>query len=170
MSKRGYRSVQILLLFITIIVLWMSFYFQWVLGLQPCPLCLMQRFCVFLLMMFFLMGLCLSTLSRGRLVAIMQIGLSVAGLFFACRQLWLQSLPIGQVPACLPGLDILIHYFPWQDLVHALFWGTGECAEVTWTFWGLTMPAWSGLYFLLMLMVSSCLYVVIQRSISEQRL
>ncbi len=53
MSKRTYRQIQGLLLLITVFVLFASFYFQYVLGLEPCPLCLMQRICVFLLMALF---------------------------------------------------------------------------------------------------------------------
>lgn len=154
MSKRAYRRLQSLLLLATILVLWSAFYFQFVGGLHPCPLCLMQRFCAFMFAMFCLMGLCLSTRGRGRVVAIFQMLFTAAGLFFAIRQLWLQSLPAGQAPACLPGLDILIHYFPWQDVFLALFWGTGDCAEVTWTLLGLSMPAWAALYFFMMLLVS----------------
>ena len=158
MSKRAYRYLQSLLLLSTILVFWVAFYLQYVGGLQPCPLCLAQRFCAFLFAMFCLMGLCLSTRRRGRVVAVFQMFFCVAGLFFALRQLWLQSLPAGDVPACLPGLDTLIHYFPWHDVLLALLWGTGECAEVTWTLLGMSMPAWSALYFLAMFLGSAFLY------------
>ena len=125
MSKRAYRTFQSLLLLLTMVVLVVTFYFQYVGGLQPCPLCLMQRFCAFLLAMFCLMGMCLSTLKRGRSVAIFQIVFAVAGLFFATRHVWLQSLPADQAPVCLPGLDVLIHYFPLHDVLHSLLWGAG---------------------------------------------
>ena len=158
MNKRAYRSLQSLLLLSTILVLWTAFYFQYVGGLQPCPLCLVQRGCAFLFAMFCLMGLCLSTRRRARGVAVFQMLFAVAGLFFASRQLWLQSLPPDQVPACLPGLDVLIHYFPWHDVLRALLWGTGECAEVTWTLLGFSMPAWAALYFFGMFLASGLVF------------
>ena len=47
-----------------------------------------------------------------------------------------------------------IHYFPWKDILHALLWGAGDCAEVTWKWLGLSMAAWSALYFFVVLLVS----------------
>ena len=165
MSKRAYRTFQSLLLLLTMVVLVVTFYFQYVGGLQPCPLCLMQRFCAFLLAMFCLMGMCLSTLKRGRSVAIFQIVFAVAGLFFATRHVWLQSLPADQAPVCLPGLDVLIHYFPLHDVLHSLLWGAGECAEVTWKWLGLSMPVWAALYFLTMFVASGFIYFRLRHSL-----
>lgn len=80
-----------------------------------------------------------------------QVIVSLAGLYFAGRQLWLQSLPADQAPACMPDLSVLIHYFPWQDVFHALFWGAADCAEPSASWWGLSMPVWALAYFLVML-------------------
>lgn len=154
MTRRAYRNLQSLLLLSTILILWAALYLQYVGGLQPCPLCLVQRGCAFLFAMFCLIGLCVSVHRWGRVVALLQMLFAVAGLFFASRQLWLQSLPVDQVPSCLPGLDVLIHYFPWHDVLKALLWGAGECAEVTWTLFGFSMPAWAALYFLVMFLTS----------------
>ncbi len=106
-----------------------------------------------------LLSLGLGTLKKAHIVSFMQIVIAGAGLFFAARQLWLQSLPAGQVPACMPGLDIMIHYFPWQTVAKALFWGAGDCAEVTWSMFGITMAGWSALYFLFMVLVGVFLFV-----------
>ncbi|WP_133128286.1 disulfide bond formation protein B [Legionella nagasakiensis] len=169
MTKRNYRSIQATLLLLTVVVVGSSFYFQYVVGLQPCPLCLMQRLCAFLLGMFCLMGMCLSTLKRGRLVALLQMFFAAGGLFFATRQLWLQSLPAEQTPACLPGLEVLIRYFPWQDVAHALFWGSGDCAEVSWRWLGLSMPAWAALYFFVMFIACAGLYRWLGRTLRQLR-
>ena len=118
MTKLNYRRVQYILVLVTVFVLFFSLYSQYVMGLQPCPLCLMQRICVFVLLG--LMGFTLGTLLRARILSLLQCFVACAGLFFALRQLWLQSLPPGAAPACMPGLDILIHYFPWQDVARAL--------------------------------------------------
>jgi disulfide bond formation protein DsbB len=151
----------------TLFVLFAAFYFQYVLGMQPCPLCLMQRFCVFFLLLLCLMGPFLFTLKRARLVAVFQIIGSTAGLFFASRQLWLQSLPVGQAPACVPDLDVLLRYFPWKDVLHALFWGAGDCAEASWNWLGLSMAAWSVLYFLLVFIVSGVVFFLLRRSLTR---
>lgn len=157
MIKRTYRQIQGFLIFVTVFILFASLYFQYFLGLQPCPLCLMQRFCLFLLLG--LMSLSLGTLRKAHVVSFIQVVISCAGLFFSLRQLWLQSLPAGKIPACMPGLDIMIRYFPWQTVAHALFWGAGDCAEKTWSMLGISMAGWSALYFFFMAVMGLFLFV-----------
>lgn len=157
MNKLAYKKIQRFLALITFLVLFASFYFQYILGLQPCPLCLMQRVCVFILLG--LLGLSLGTLRKAHLICFIQIVISCAGLFFALRQLWLQSLPAGNAPACMPGLDILIRFFPWQTVARSLLWGSGDCAEVIWSMWGISMPGWAALYFCFMTGMSLLLYI-----------
>lgn len=142
----------------TVFVLAMSFYFQYAKGMEPCPLCLVQRYCIMILLMLGLSGLCLNTMKRGRVIAMLQIIFSASGLFFAGRQLWLQSSLSDAPAACMPGLDILFQYMPWQDILHAFFWGAGECADVNWTWMGLSMAAWSAVYFLTMMIAGFVLY------------
>ena len=167
MSKRHFRLVQGLLSLFTLFIIATAFYLQYGAGLQPCPLCLMQRGCAFLLLFFCLTGMNTATLKRSKLVCLLQMMTALAGLFFAARQLWLQSLPAEQVPACMPGLDILIRYFPWQNVLKALFWGAGDCAEVTWQFLGLSMPAWSAFYFLMMFAGCGFLFYRISQSLNR---
>lgn len=156
MTKFAYRKTQSFLAIITLFVLLASFYFQYAVGLQPCPLCLMQRICVFLLLG--IMGLSLGTLKKAHFVSLLQIIVACAGLYFSLRHLWLQSLPAGQAPACMPDLNVLIHYFPWQTVAHALFWGAGDCAESNWSLLGISMPGWAAIYFLFMAVTGLILY------------
>jgi disulfide bond formation protein DsbB len=67
---------------------------------------------------------------------------AIIGSGFSLRQLWLQSLPADEVPACGPGLDYMLEVFPLSDVLKAMVMGTGNCAEVTWTFLSLSIPAW----------------------------
>jgi disulfide bond formation protein DsbB len=157
MNKLIYKKIQFFLVWITFIVLFASLYFQYFLGLHPCPLCIMQRICVFLLIG--LMGLSLGTLKKAHIISLAQIVISCAGLFFAIRQLWLQSMPAGKAPACMPGLDVLIRFFPWQTVARSLFWGSGDCAEVTWSMWGVSMPGWAAIYFLFMAVAGLFLFI-----------
>ena len=56
MIKDTYRLWQFFLFVISFFVFYASLYFQFVQDLQPCPLCLMQRACVFLALAVSLMG------------------------------------------------------------------------------------------------------------------
>lgn len=158
MSKRRYRTLQNVLLMLTLFVLGASFYFQYMAGLEPCPLCLMQRLCVFLLAICFLVGLWTSRIRHAKFIVFLEILFAMAGFFFAARQLWLQGLPPGSTTTCMPGLSILIDYFSWHDVLKALLWGTGDCAEVTWHLWGLSMAAWSLLYFVTMMVLNGFIF------------
>ena len=149
--------LQYLIFAFSLIVLGASFYLQYVKGFEPCPLCLMQRLCIIFIIALSAVGLYRQKSAHRNTLVIMQFILVAAGLFFALRQLWLLSLPGDQIPACLPGLAILIHYFPWQDTVHALFWGSGDCTKIKWTLLGLSLPMWSMLYFLFIGVVNSLL-------------
>ena len=71
------------------------------------------------------------------------VGAAIAG-----RHVWLQSLPPDQVPACGPGLEYMLEAFPLSKALSMVFTGSGECANVDWSFLGLSMPAWTLLWFL----------------------
>ncbi|KTD14685.1 disulfide bond formation protein DsbB [Legionella gratiana] len=156
MRKITYRKIQAFNAVLTAVMLFASFYFEYVVGLMPCPLCMMQRICVFLLLA--VIGVSFCTLKRAHLISFLQIIIACAGLYFSLRQLWLQSLPEGNAPACMPGLDILIQYFPWQTVVKTLLLGTGDCAEVDWQLLGISMPGWCALYFLFIALTGCFLF------------
>jgi disulfide bond formation protein DsbB len=158
MNKVTYRKGQILLAGLSLFILACSFYLQYIKGLQPCPLCFMQRLFVFLLFTLSLIGIAVEKIKLRSIVAVLQIIFALGGLFFAGRQLWLQALPVGQAPACMPDLGVLVRYFPWRDLLYALFWGAGDCAEINWSWLGLSMPAWSAFYFLFMLIAAKVIF------------
>lgn len=157
MKKITSSTVQRFIVSLSLVVLCVSFYLQYGKGLEPCPLCLMQRICTIIILALGVVSLYRAPIRRQSRVLV-QILLAFLGLFFALRQLWLLSLPTDQVPACLPGLAVLIHYFPWQDTVRALIWGSGDCTEIRWTWLGLSIPLWSSLYFLFIAIAGSLAY------------
>jgi len=142
------RRFQWLLFTIALSLSLASLYFEFIVGLTPCPLCIMQRYSVFLLTIFLLFKLVFSNKKLKCGFSILALLMSFIGLFFAARQVYLQSLPIDKVPACGPSLEVMMKYFPMQDVVHALFYGTGNCAKIDWTFLGASMAFWSMLAFI----------------------
>ena len=65
-----------------------------------------------------------------------------AGIAVASRHIWLQNIPSDQVPGCGPGLDFMLSTFPLAEVLEMVFSGSGECANVDWSFLSLSMPAW----------------------------
>ncbi|MDP3562688.1 MAG: disulfide bond formation protein B [Legionellaceae bacterium] len=167
MKRMTYRNIQNALLFLTILVLVSAFYFEYIQKLEPCPLCLMQRFCAFLFGFLCLAALGLRTLHRARILAIIQVIITCFGLYFASRQLWLQSLATGQAQVCVPGLDALVNYFSLSVILKAFFWGSHECSEVTWQWLGLSMPGWAAIYFGLMAIANIALAIVLNLTLQK---
>ena len=120
-------------------------YTQYVLGLEPCPLCILQRVAVIALGLSFLL-LAVRPPQRKQskfLASLLLVMISSAGVGIAARHVWLQNLPPDKVPGCGPGLDFMISNFPLSEALEMVFSGSGECAEISWSFAFLSMPAWA---------------------------
>lgn len=134
------RRLFALMFLATAALLGTAFYMEYVMLLEPCPLCMMQRIWVAIAGV-----LSLAAALHGRGIRIWSVLVGAAALIgsgFSLRQLWLQSLPPDQVPACGPGLSYMMEVFPPIEVLEAMVFGTGNCAEVSWTLLGLSIPAW----------------------------
>ena len=120
-----------------------AFFSQFVLKLEPCPLCIFQRIGVLAMGLVFLAAFLHDPQTGGRRVyaALMALasGVTVA---IAVRHLYIQSLPPGTVPACGASLKFMLKVRPLNEVLSRVLNGSGECAIVNWRFLGLTMPAW----------------------------
>lgn len=144
-------------------LLGVGYYLQFVGGLEPCPLCVLQRLAF---MAFGLIALLGVFLARRRIATRLLAGLAllaaVIGAAIAGRQVWLQSLPADRVPACGPGLDYMVQNFPLLKTLSMVLRGSGECAENVWQFLGLGIAAWALVWFVLLAALS--VYLVLRPS------
>ncbi|MDX1454961.1 MAG: disulfide bond formation protein B [Gammaproteobacteria bacterium] len=125
-----------------------AYYAQFVLGLEPCPLCIFQRVAMIALGLVFLAAALQGARGVGRKVYGGLVLLAAgSGVGIAARHVWLQNLPPDLVPSCGPGLDYMLDVFPLGEALKMAFTGSGECAEVDWTLLGLSMPTWTLLAF-----------------------
>lgn len=117
--------------------------------LEPCPLCIFQRAAFFALGLVFLLGALRGPKGSNARRAYGVLGLLAAGggIAIAGRHVWLTHLPPDQVPVCGPGLDYMLDAMPLSGVIRKVMTGSGECANVDWSFLGLSMPAWSLLCF-----------------------
>lgn len=125
-----------------------AYYLQYVEGLEPCPLCMLQRYALMAIALV-LSAAWLHRRRSSRLsVAARRIYGGVVGVAagagggVAIRHLYLQSLPPEEVPACGPGFDYLFDALPAVDALRAVLLGSGECAEVT-PVLGLPISVWT---------------------------
>lgn len=136
----GYRLVNLLGLAACLVAIGFALYLQHVVGLDPCPLCIMQRIAVFGAMAVLIVALLHNPKKTGqRAYAALGLLCALFGLGVAGRHVWLQHLPEDQVPACGPGLEYMLDVFPWQEVIALVLRGSGECAKVDWTFLGFSL-------------------------------
>ncbi len=139
-----------------------AYYLEYVQGLEPCPLCMAQRLAVIAVGLVLLVAALHNPAVLGRRVyAGLTLLFAGAGAALAGRQLWLQSLPADQVPACGPGLDYMLEVFPLSEVVLMMIKGTGDCAEVDWTFLGLSIAGWTFIWFALFILFAG--YQLVRR-------
>lgn len=120
-----------------------ALYFQFVGGLEPCPLCISQRIMVLAVGVVMLAAVLQRPGRIGtRVYAVLGCLTALAGASISGRHVWLQHLPAEDVPACGPGLEYMFRYLPLTDTLKAMVTGTGDCAKVEWLLLGLSMPAW----------------------------
>jgi protein dithiol:quinone oxidoreductase len=150
------RLGHLLIFLVCAVLLGFGYYLEYEKGLDPCPLCMLQR-------LFFLViglggfiaaihnpkSLGMIRIYSGFLVLFSMMGAAVAG-----RQVWLQHLPPDQVPECGPGLEYMLEVYPLGETLAKILKGTGDCAEVDWTLLGLSIAEWALISFILLAAVS----------------
>jgi disulfide bond formation protein DsbB len=135
-----------------------ALYLQYVMDLEPCPLCILQRVAVIAMGLVFLIAAFHNPGRTGAGVyALLQLVIGGAGSAIAARQVWLQSLPKDQVPACGMGLDYMLETLPFTDVLRKVLEGSGECAEKGWEFLHLSIAGWTLVFFVAMIAASFAL-------------
>jgi disulfide bond formation protein DsbB len=142
LSRFSFRQIMALIALGCIAMLSFGFYLQHVGGLEPCPMCIVQRYAMILI------AIC-AIIASATGVKNIQIGasalaviLAIGGAFVAARQSWLQWYP-PEIASC--GRDIygMIETFPLQNLVPMILKGSGDCTKIDWTFLGGSIANWS---------------------------
>ena len=123
-------------------------YLQHVVGLEPCPMCIVQRYALIGVAIF--TGLASARGQKGWWISWAVLALVMAGFgaFVAARQSWLQWNP---PPMATCGRDLfgMIESFPLQRAIPMIFRGSGDCSAVDWTFLGGTIANWSFVWFVI---------------------
>lgn len=122
-------------------------YLQHVKGIEPCPMCILQRYA---LAACSVIGLLAGLQGPQRIGQNIYAGLLAVAAFggagVAARQSWIQWYP-PDVSECGPGLEYMLESFPLGSALPMIFRGAGDCSMVDWTFLGLTIANWSFISF-----------------------
>ncbi len=121
-------------------------YLQHVVGLEPCPMCIVQRYALVLIAI--LAAVTAASAKKGIQIggATLLVMLAGFGGFVAARQSWLQWYP-PEVVSCGRDFYGMIETFPLQRAIPMIFKGSGDCTKVDWTFLGGSIANWSFLCF-----------------------
>jgi len=138
-------------------------YLQHVVGLEPCPMCIVQRYALFLVALCAGLGALSVTRVLQRVGFVGILGMAGFGGFVAARQSWLQWYP-PEVVSCGRDFYGMIETFPLQRAIPMIFKGGGDCTKIDWTFLGASIANWSFLCFSAIAAVSA---VSLVRSLRE---
>lgn len=131
-------------------------YLQHVVGLEPCPMCIVQRYALVLVVL--IAGLTALSGHRGVLAggSALMLAAAVFGGFVAARQSWLQWYP-PEVASCGRDFYGMIETFPLKRAIPMIFKGSGDCTKIDWTFLGGSLANWSFVAFSLFALVAIAL-------------
>jgi disulfide bond formation protein DsbB len=120
-----------------------ALYVQYGMGLEPCPLCILQRLAVMAVGALFLLAFLHDPGDLGARVygALIDFA-AVTGILVAARHIWIIAQPPGSVAECGASLDYMMDVLPLHEVLGKVLSGSGECAKIDWTFLGLNMPTW----------------------------
>lgn len=121
-------------------------YLQHVEGLDPCPMCIVQRYALIGVGVVAALFALFPQRRIQMLGAFKVVVIAVFGAATAARQSWLQWYP-PEVLTCGRDFFGMIESFPLRRVIPMVFRGTGDCSKIDWTFLGLTIANWSFLVF-----------------------
>ena len=154
MSLAPSRSLFFLAFLAGALTLGASFYLEFGASLRPCFLCQMQRG---FLAAFTLINLLAAIHSPKRsaiyLYGFASMGCALLGAITAVRQVLLQNAAPELAGDCWPSLHHMIENLSLWQALQLTVQGTVDCMEITWTLFDLSLPEWSLLFFLGMLML-----------------
>lgn len=150
-----------LITFCAAIVMGGQYYLENIVGLEPCNLCLLQKYSVQAVFLIFLIKM---------VVPKFKIIFDFLGIFALCfgasasvRQIYLQNLPADQLSGgyCDIPFEFLFNMYPFFEALGKVFQGSSKCAEESWAFLGLNIPEWALIFFASMITLLLVRYVLI---------
>lgn len=121
-------------------------YLQHVVGLEPCPMCIVQRYALLGVAVFTALASASGRKGWWGSMALLAVVTAGFGAFVAARQSWLQWYP-PEVATCGRDFYGMIENYPISRAIPMIFRGSGDCTAIDWTFLGGTIANWSFLWF-----------------------
>jgi disulfide bond formation protein DsbB len=123
-------------------------------GLEPCPMCVLQRYAFVAIAAIALIAALHDPRITGRRIygAVLALAAATGG-SIAIRHVYLEHNP-SPVHDCGADFGYMIESFPLADLLPMIFKGTGDCTKVPWRFLGLSIAEWALIWFTIFLIAA----------------
>ena len=131
-----------------------ALYLQYFKGLEPCPLCMIQR--VFFIALGFVFLIAAIAGPSGffvKVYGVIATLLAITGAGFATRHVWLQWYP-PEMESCTADLFTQLQRLPFGSVIERALYATGDCARIDWMLLGLSIAQWSLLWFVALAILS----------------
>ncbi len=120
--------------------------FQYFLKLNPCNMCMLQRGATLLLGAMFLLAF-LHDPGRAfaRLYGILIFSAAAVLVALSARHVWMQLQPMGSLASCGADFWTMLGMLPLTEVVSRIVHGGGDCQEIGWSLFGISIPGWLGI-------------------------
>ena len=126
-----------------------SFFVEHVLGVEPCPLCIVQRFTYVALIPVFLAGAVTRPHGRAQRALFWTAAvLTLGGLGVAGYQTQLQLFPAPLVATCGASLSYMLDTMAVTEVLARMLHATGDCSDTSFKILGFTLAQASLVIFL----------------------
>lgn len=131
-----------------------ALYLQHSLGLEPCPMCILQRYAFIVVGVIALAGAIHNPALLGRRIysALLAV-MAATGGGVAIRHVYLEHNP-PKIFDCGADVGFMLESFPLTEALPMIFRGTGDCTKVLWRFLGLSIAEWSLICFVLLIVAA----------------
>ena len=147
--------------FCAAIVVGSQYYLENIVGLEPCNLCILQKYsaqAVFFIFLFKMIVPKFKFLFDFLGIFALAFGVSASG-----RQIYLQNIPKDELAGgyCDTPFYLLFDMNPFFDAMAKVFQGSSKCAEEVWSLLGLNIAEWSMVFFASMIGLMLVRYLLI---------
>ncbi|MEO8007586.1 MAG: disulfide bond formation protein B [Betaproteobacteria bacterium] len=131
-----------------------ALYLQHSIGLEPCPMCILQRYAFILVGVIALVAAVHNPSLPGRWIySALLVVMAVTGGGVAVRHVYVEHNP-PKIFDCGADVGFMLDAFPLTEALPMLFRGTGDCTKVLWRFLGLSIAEWSLICFVCLIVAA----------------
>ena len=154
-----FKKINFIGAFLSFLLISIAIVLQIVYELEPCPLCITQRIIFIITGILFLFFYFIKPSKFVKLTHLTSLLITnIAGVVFSIRHIFIQNNWVTVPAECGIDLDYMFENFPLTEAFNLLFIGAGDCSEIDWTFFGITLPQLALIWYLFFIILTIFIY------------